>query len=187
MPSEFALLARIAAGFALAFVIGFERELRGSPAGDRTFALVGGAAAAVAATVATKSPQALAGVITGIGFIGAGVVVQYRDAFIRGITTASAIFATAGIGIVVGTGHLGLGAVTTLRWSSSCSSSATSRCSTGSTPAATGSGSATTTIRPGPSALARHHDRVDHDRGHAAPLPPVVWQDAPFSTSPGAT
>jgi len=108
-----ALLARILAGFGLAFVIGFERELRGSPAGDRTFALVGGAAAAVAATVSNSSPQALAGVITGIGFIGAGVVVQYRDAFIRGITTASAIFATAGIGIVVGTGHLGLGAATT--------------------------------------------------------------------------
>jgi putative Mg2+ transporter-C (MgtC) family protein len=108
-----ALLARILVGFGLAFVIGFERELRGSPAGDRTFALVGGASAAVAATVASSSPQALAGVITGIGFIGAGVVVQYRDAFIRGITTASAIFATAGIGIVVGTGHLGLGAATT--------------------------------------------------------------------------
>ena len=53
----------------------------------------------------------MAGIITGIGFIGAGVVVQYRDAFIRGITTASAIFATACIGIVVGTGHLWLGAV----------------------------------------------------------------------------
>ncbi len=114
MPSEIALLARILTGFGLAFVIGFERELRGSPAGDRTFALVGGSAAAVSATVANSSPQALAGVVTGIGFIGAGVVVQYRDAFIRGITTASAIFATAGIGIVVGTGHLGLGAATTL-------------------------------------------------------------------------
>ena len=113
MPSELALLARIGVGFALAFVIGFERELRGSPAGDRTFALVGGAAAAMSATVANSSPQALAGVITGIGFIGAGVVVQYRDAFIRGITTASAIFATACIGVVVGTGHLGLGAAAT--------------------------------------------------------------------------
>jgi putative Mg2+ transporter-C (MgtC) family protein len=113
VPTELALLARIFTGFGLAYVIGFERELRGSPAGDRTFALVGGASAAVSATVASSSPQALAGVITGIGFIGAGVVVQYRDAFIRGITTASAIFATAGIGLVVGTGHLGLGAATT--------------------------------------------------------------------------
>ena len=106
-------LARIALGFALAFVIGFERELRGSPAGDRTFSLVGGAATAITATVWKTSPQALAGVVTGIGFIGAGVVVHGQNEFVRGITTASAIFATAGIGVVVGTGHLALGAITT--------------------------------------------------------------------------
>ena len=113
MPTEIALFARIATGFALAFIIGFERGLRGSPAGDRTFSLIGLSATAVAATVAKSSPQAVAGVITGIGFIGAGVVWQYHEAFIRGITTAAAIFATAGIGIVVGTGHLWLGAVNT--------------------------------------------------------------------------
>jgi putative Mg2+ transporter-C (MgtC) family protein len=112
MPTEAALLARIAVGFALAYVIGFERELRGSPAGDRTFALVGGAATAITATVWKTSPQALAGVVTGIGFIGAGVVVHGQNTFVRGITTASAIFATAGIGVVVGTGHLALGVAT---------------------------------------------------------------------------
>jgi putative Mg2+ transporter-C (MgtC) family protein len=106
------LLARIALGFALAFIIGFERELRGSPAGDRTFALIGGAATAMSAAVWKTSPQALAGVVTGIGFIGAGVVVHGQNELIRGVTTASAIFATAGIGVVVGTGHLVLGAIT---------------------------------------------------------------------------
>ena len=114
MPTEAALLARIAVGFALAFVIGFERELRGSPAGDRTFALVGGASTAITAIAWKSSPQALAGVVTGIGFIGAGVVVHGQNTFVRGITTASAIFATAGIGIVVGTGHLALGVFTAL-------------------------------------------------------------------------
>ena len=114
MPTEAALLARIALGFALAFVIGFERELRGSPAGDRTFTLVGGAATAITAVVWKTSPQALAGVITGIGFIGAGVVVHGQNEFVRGITTASAIFATAGIGMVVGTGHLLLGVATAI-------------------------------------------------------------------------
>jgi putative Mg2+ transporter-C (MgtC) family protein len=112
VPTEAALLARIALGFALAFIIGFERELRGSLAGDRTFALVGGAATAITAVVWKTSPQALAGVVTGIGFIGAGVVVHGQNEFIRGITTASAIFATAGIGVVVGTGHLVLGCAT---------------------------------------------------------------------------
>ena len=114
MPTEAALLARIAVGFALSFLIGFERELRGSPAGDRTFSLVGGASAAIVATVGRTSPQALAGVITGIGFIGAGVVVHGENTFVRGVTTASAIFATAAIGVVVGVGHLALGAITTL-------------------------------------------------------------------------
>jgi putative Mg2+ transporter-C (MgtC) family protein len=112
VPTEAALLTRIAVGFALAFVIGFERELRGSPAGDRTFSLVGGAVTAITAIVWKTSPQALAGVITGIGFIGAGVVVHGQNTFVRGITTASAIFATAGIGVVIGTGHLALGAAT---------------------------------------------------------------------------
>ncbi len=112
MQSDWALLARIAVGFALAYLIGFERELRGSPAGDRTFSLVGGASAALTAVVWPLSPQALAGVVTGVGFIGAGVVVHTGYTFVRGITTASAIFATAAIGVVVGTGHLLLGLAT---------------------------------------------------------------------------
>ncbi|MBV8985981.1 MAG: MgtC/SapB family protein, partial [Acidimicrobiia bacterium] len=49
MPSDATLALRIGVGFALAFAIGYERELRGSAAGDRTFALVGGASAAVTA------------------------------------------------------------------------------------------------------------------------------------------
>jgi putative Mg2+ transporter-C (MgtC) family protein len=112
VPSEWALLARIVVGFALAFVIGFERELRGSTAGDRTFALVGGGSAAIAAIVGHSSPQALGGIVTGIGFIGAGVVVHTETSLVRGITTASAIYATAAMGIVVGLGHLALAAVT---------------------------------------------------------------------------
>jgi putative Mg2+ transporter-C (MgtC) family protein len=106
------LLGRIGLGFALAFVVGFERGLRGSPAGDRTFALIGAATAALTAVLYKSSPQGLAGVITGIGFIGAGVVFHTENSFVRGITTASAIFATAAIGVVVGTGHLAIGVIT---------------------------------------------------------------------------
>ncbi len=64
------LLVRILVGFALAYVVGFERELRGSAAGDRTFSLIGLGAAVAAAVTGQSSPQALAGIITGIGFIG---------------------------------------------------------------------------------------------------------------------
>jgi putative Mg2+ transporter-C (MgtC) family protein len=112
MTSDWTLLARIGVGFVLAYIVGFEREVRGSPAGDRTFALIGAATAALTAVLYKNSPQGLAGVITGIGFIGAGVVFHTENSFVRGITTASAIFATAAIGVVVGTGHLVVGVVT---------------------------------------------------------------------------
>jgi putative Mg2+ transporter-C (MgtC) family protein len=112
VAADWMLLGRIGLGFALAFVVGFERGLRGSPAGDRTFALIGAATAALTAVLYKSSPQGLAGVITGIGFIGAGVVFHTENSFVRGITTASAIFATAAIGVVVGTGHLAIGVIT---------------------------------------------------------------------------
>ncbi|MDQ6724790.1 MAG: MgtC/SapB family protein [Actinomycetota bacterium] len=112
MPSELALLARVTTGFMLAFLLGFERELRGSPAGVRTFALVGTGTAAITAVTLQSSPQAVAGAITGIGFIGAGVVFHGQGELVRGLTTAAAVFATAAIGVVVGSGRLLLGAVT---------------------------------------------------------------------------
>jgi putative Mg2+ transporter-C (MgtC) family protein len=113
VPSNWDLLVRIAVGFGLAFAIGFERELRGAPAGDRTFSLVGGTIAGMTAILWRTSPQAVAGALTGIGFIGAGVVLQSENAFVRGITTAAAIFAAAAVGIIVGTGYLLLGTITT--------------------------------------------------------------------------
>jgi len=70
--ADLALLARVAVGFALAYILGFERQIRGSPAGNRTFAMVGAAATAITAVAAKSSPQAIAGVVTGIGFIGGG-------------------------------------------------------------------------------------------------------------------
>jgi putative Mg2+ transporter-C (MgtC) family protein len=102
------LLARVALGIAVGFAFGFERQLRGSPAGNRTFALIGGTAAGVTAVAGTTSPQAVAGILTGIGFIGAGLVFVH-GATVRGLTTASTVFAAAGIGIVFGYDHLFLG------------------------------------------------------------------------------
>ncbi len=112
MPSDAELALRIVVGFGLAFAVGLERELRSSTAGDRTFSLVGGAAAAITAVLYPVSPQAIAGVVTGVGFIGAGVVVRREGGLIKGVTTASAVFAVSGIGIVVGTGHIWLGVLT---------------------------------------------------------------------------
>jgi putative Mg2+ transporter-C (MgtC) family protein len=102
------LLARVALACAIAFCFGFERQLRGSPAGNRTFVLIGGTAAAVTSVAGLSSPQAVAGILTGIGFIGAGLVFIH-GATVRGLTSAATVFAVAGIGIVLGYGHLYLG------------------------------------------------------------------------------
>lgn len=112
--TDLELLGRVSLGFLLAFVVGFEREVRGSPAGDRTFSLIGASTTALTAVLYQHSPQALAGVITGVGFIGAGVVVHAEQSFVRGITTAAGIYAAAAIGMVVGAGHAWAGVVTTV-------------------------------------------------------------------------
>jgi putative Mg2+ transporter-C (MgtC) family protein len=103
--AEVDLLGRVLLAFAAAFVIGFERQLRGSPAGDRTYALVGTGAAAITAVTYRISPQAIGGVITGVGFIGAGLVFREGMRNIRGVTSAACVFAVAGLGVVAGTGH----------------------------------------------------------------------------------
>ncbi|GAC1368155.1 MAG: hypothetical protein NVSMB4_21630 [Acidimicrobiales bacterium] len=106
---ELILLGRVLLAFAISFVIGFERELRGSPAGDRTYALVGTGAAAIVAVTERISPQAIGGVVTGIGFIGAGLVFREGSRNIRGMTSAATIFAVTAVGVVTGTGHWLLG------------------------------------------------------------------------------
>jgi putative Mg2+ transporter-C (MgtC) family protein len=99
------LLEHIGTGFGLSYALGFERQLRGSVAGNRTFALVGTSAAAITVVTHTTSPQAIAGIVTGIGFIGAGVVFRGRTGSLHGVTTAATILAAAAIGIVVGYGY----------------------------------------------------------------------------------
>jgi putative Mg2+ transporter-C (MgtC) family protein len=114
VPTDLEVIVRVLVGFVLAYAIGFERELRGANPGDRTFALVGGTAAAITAVVAASSPQAVAGVVTGIGFIGGGVVFHGEGGLVKGITTAAGVFAVAGIGVVVGYGRLVPGVVVCL-------------------------------------------------------------------------
>jgi putative Mg2+ transporter-C (MgtC) family protein len=111
LDGDLHLLLRVLAAVVLAYLFGFERQLRGSQVGDRTFSMVGGATAAITAVAYKTSPQAVAGVVTGVGFIGAGIVFQARDGIIKGVTTAAAVFAVAAMGVVCGYGHLVLAAV----------------------------------------------------------------------------
>ena len=101
--------AHLVVAVALTYLLGFERDLRGAVAGDRVFALVGAGAGILGIIAAHGAPNVLAGAITGIGFIGGGLV--FRQAVgsqqvVMGITTAAAIFAAAGIGAAAGQGRL---------------------------------------------------------------------------------
>jgi len=115
VASDMTVLGRIALASLLGYVIGYERELRGSPAGDRTFALVALGAAGVTALGVADFPasaeKVIAGVITGIGFLGAGLILRGEMGVLRGLTTAAALWAAAAA-ILVGAGDIlvGLGA-----------------------------------------------------------------------------
>lgn len=112
---ELTLLVRAALAGAVGFILGWERETCGSPAGDRTYALVGLGSAAVAGVGAAFFPasaeKVIAGIITGIGFLGAGVIMRPASGEIRGLTTAAGMWATAAIGVVIGVGHEVLGII----------------------------------------------------------------------------
>jgi len=112
VQSELVFLGRAALAAALAFIIGWEREARGSPAGDRTFAMVSLGAATFTAIGIEQFPETaeklLAGVVTGVGFLGAGMIVK-EASNVRGLTTAAGIWAVSSIGVVVGAGEYLIG------------------------------------------------------------------------------
>jgi putative Mg2+ transporter-C (MgtC) family protein len=103
---DFALFGRIALAAGLGFAVGWEREVRGHPAGARTFALVSAGSAAFSAIAIDVFPgtaeKLIAGVVTGIGFVGAGVVLRDPAGHVRGLTTASAIWSISSVGIIAG-------------------------------------------------------------------------------------
>jgi putative Mg2+ transporter-C (MgtC) family protein len=100
--------------FLAGLIVGLERQLRGKPVGMRTSALICiGTYVFVAITrsVSTEmtDPSRIIGqVVTGIGFLGAGVILARQGAVI-GVTSASAIWVLAAIGAVIGVGHSWLG------------------------------------------------------------------------------
>ena len=133
------ILARLVVALALGGALGLERSYHGRPAGFRTHALVGLASGALMlvsfyeaqwfrtseGTRAAIDPTRMAqGIMTGIGFLGAGVIMR-EGLSVRGLTTAASIWITAGIGILVGIGFyipavltaaLSLGALSGFRW-----------------------------------------------------------------------
>lgn len=93
-----------------AAVIGLERQLRGKPVGVRTSALITLGTYLFLATAfmlegQVVDPSRVVGqVITGIGFLGAGVMLA-KDGAVLGVTSAATIWVLAAIGVVISTGH----------------------------------------------------------------------------------
>jgi putative Mg2+ transporter-C (MgtC) family protein len=107
---------RLGSALVLGSILGLNRELHGKAAGLRTHALVT-LGAAVATLVALRSPdfstaidpnaasRIVQGILTGIGFLGAGVILRDSSGHVSGLTTASTIWICAVLGIVCGLGY----------------------------------------------------------------------------------
>jgi len=122
------LLLHLLGATAVGLLLGYERSYHGRAAGMRTYALVcvastmltvinaypgqwyGGLSATPSAADPTRVIQ---GIMTGIGFLGAGVII--KDGFtIRGLSTAASIWMTAAIGVIIGIGFYGAALSATL-------------------------------------------------------------------------
>jgi putative Mg2+ transporter-C (MgtC) family protein len=128
---ETVIVVRVLGALVIGALIGFERTFHGRPAGFRTHALVCLASALLmivtvyqnewmievpADAIRTDPTRMAQGIMTGIGFLGAGVIFK-EGLTVRGLTTAASIWVTAAIGILVGVGFwfaAVLGAVATL-------------------------------------------------------------------------
>jgi putative Mg2+ transporter-C (MgtC) family protein len=111
-----ALLRIVFAGVA-AGVIGLEREAHDKPAGVRTFAVVGiGGCVFTLALMQMfdgDASRAVGQIITGVGFLGAGTIMQVKDR-VEGLTTAAGIWAVSAVGLSFGAGLYVLATGTTI-------------------------------------------------------------------------
>ncbi len=114
------VVLRIAIAALLGGLVGFEREISDQPAGFRTHILVslGAALFTLVGAYGVFGPnvdptRVAAQIVTGIGFLGAGAIIQ-QGANVRGLTTAAALWVTAAIGTAVGFGYWSAALVTTV-------------------------------------------------------------------------
>ena len=126
--STYQMFTRMGAALVLSGILGLERERKNRPAGFRTMILIGlGTAGFVIAgqeairaamdaspghvsTGGADISRVLQGLVGGIGFLGAGAVMQNKKA-VRGLTTAAAVWVTACVGVACGLGAFKLAAM----------------------------------------------------------------------------
>ena len=120
---QLAIVGRLALAGLLGAVMGLERELRGHPAGIRTMSMVtlGACLFTDVSQLIGAGDRIAAQIVTGIGFLGAGVIFR-EETGIKGITTAATVWATAAVGMAIGrelyvAGILGAVIIVALLWS----------------------------------------------------------------------
>jgi putative Mg2+ transporter-C (MgtC) family protein len=109
------ILLRLGVATLAASAIGLNRDLHGKPIGLKTLGVVGLATAMVVllavqaaepGKITDAASRVIQGILTGIGFLGAGVIVRERDHFrVRGLTSAACTFLAACVGIACGAGE----------------------------------------------------------------------------------
>ena len=119
LDTQLDLGLRLIIAIVLGGLIGLERERRGHAAGLGTFALVtlGACVFSIVSNLvfvdAADNTRIASGIVEGIGFLGAGIILTGRRS-VHGLTTAAALWATASVGMLVGYGLYVLALLTTL-------------------------------------------------------------------------
>lgn len=118
--SVFITLCKIGVAFILGGIIGLERESKGKPVGFKTCVIISVAScvltivsiqsaeyyAEISANIRSDPMRLAAQIISGVGFLGAGVILHRHDDAISGLTTAAIVWASAGVGITSGAGFI---------------------------------------------------------------------------------
>ena len=102
---------------AIGYIIGLERETRGKSAGVSTHILVVGGSMAfsfLSSTMFSDPARIASGIVTGIGFLGAGIIFKENASKIINLTTAASIWFAAGIGMAIGFGYYSLAIIASI-------------------------------------------------------------------------
>jgi putative Mg2+ transporter-C (MgtC) family protein len=110
------IVIRLSIAALVGVALGLNRDLRGKPTGVRTLGLVGLASAVAVMAVAggniADASRVIQGIVTGIGFLGAGVIIRNETGKrVHGLTTAACVWMTACVGAACGIGQWRLIAV----------------------------------------------------------------------------
>jgi len=126
MPDDLEIILRLVLASFLGGLVGLEREVHGREAGVRTYLLVSLGSALImivseylvfeyqgkfSSDIFRVDPGRIAAqAITGIGFLGAGVIIRYKNS-IRGLTTAASMWVVCAVGLAIGSGYYLFGSV----------------------------------------------------------------------------